>query len=292
MKLIICLLILAFFTLQTYSQDDGRLIKIPVIFHVLYGDKWQDNGINCDSRIKGNSTMYLPKEKIEAELADLNADFQNLNTDLSEVISEYKSVIGNPKIQFYLFDIKYKEINKREIESYSNNTDFLVSKSRIENPSKFLNVYISKVKVDGEFTNGVTPAKSSKKYGDSYNAVILNYEWVGLRYRLLTHETGHWLGLPHTWDDAQLEDEIDDGVNDKIDDIPLQESSTDVDCVKCPPQIDDRISLKFRKKGFVLSNYNNFMDYSGCRYMFSIKQARLMRKVIKFYRPEIWVNRE
>lgn len=213
-KIIACLIILVFFAGQTYSQDDGRVVKIPVVFHVLYGDKMQDNGINIESRENGNNTMYLPKEKIEAELADLDADFQNLNTDLTTVRSEFKKVIGNPKVRFYLSDIKYVEVNKRDIRRPSTNTDLLHRLSPIVNSKKFLNVYISEIKFEGDFTNGLTPVKTSENYGDGFDVVNLNYKWVGLKYRLLTHEVGHWLGLWHTWDESQLDDGIDD--------IPLQ----------------------------------------------------------------------
>jgi hypothetical protein len=245
----------------------------------LYADKIEDNGTGPDAREVGNSTMYLPKAKIEAELADLDADFQNLNTDLSEVKSDFKKVIGNPKIHFYLSDIKYLEVNKRDIQRPNTNTDLLHRLSPIVDSKKTLNVYISVIKYRGKYTNGLTPVKTPGESHDGYDVVNLNYQWVGLGYRLLTHEVGHWLGLWHTWDDQQLEDGIDD--------IPLQTTFTDLDCDRCRPQVKDQVR---RNLGFTQSNFNNFMDYSGCRKMFSIKQAQHMRKFIKIYRADIWNN--
>ena len=275
-KLIFCLAILSFVPCPVYGQDAGKLIKIPVIFHVLYGDKLQDNGTGSDAREHGNSTMYVPKEKIEAELADLDADFQNLNTDLSEVDSEFKKVVGNPRIHFYLSDIKYVAVNKKEIKRPKTNTDLLHKLSPIVDSRRYLNVYISIIKYKGDETDGLTPVKTPEDYHETYDVVNLNYQWVGLRYRLLTHEVGHWLGLWHTCDDQQLEDGIDD--------IPLQKTFTDRECVKCPPEVKDQVR---RNSGFAKSNYNNFMDYSGCRKMFSIKQVQRMHQYIKDYRTEL-----
>ncbi|HYG11139.1 MAG TPA: M43 family zinc metalloprotease [Pyrinomonadaceae bacterium] len=260
------------------NDDDGRLIKIPVVFHVLYGDKLPDNGRDEHAVYAGNSTMYLPQEKIESERADLDADFQCLNADLSEVSDKFKNVIGNPRIHFYLSNLKYVEVNKKEIQRPSTNLDLLHELSPIVDSKRNLNVYISIIKYEGSFSEGVTPVKTPGNTHDEYDVVNVNYQWVGLRYRLLTHEVGHWLGLWHTWDDAQLADGIDD--------IPLQKTYTDMPCVYCPPEdVPDQVR---RNSGFNESNYNNFMDYSGCRKMFSIKQAQHMRQFIRTYRPEIW----
>ena len=261
------------------QPDEDKLIKIPVVFHVLYGDKLEDNGMGPDARNNGNSTMYVPKEKIEAELADLDADFQNLNADLSEVSSEFKKVIGNPRIHFYLSDLEYVEVNKKEIQRPSTNTDLLHELSPIVDSKKHLNVYVSIIKYDGAFSEGVTPVKTPGETFDDTDVVNVNYQWVGLRYRLLTHEVGHWLGLWHTWDEQQLEDGIDD--------IPLQTTYTDMECVLCPDDVPDRVR---RDSGFAQSNFNNFMDYSGCRKMFSIKQAQHMRWFIREYRAELLNN--
>lgn len=260
------------------AQDDGRLIRIPVIFHVVHDkNASRENTVSEDN---GNSSMYLPKEKIEAELADLNADFQNSKLNFEKIIPEYKNVVGNPNIQFYLFgDIKYIPVDKRQLIEPRNNIYLLHEMSSLENPKKFLNVYISLIKVDGRLSDGSTPDIRPQNYQyEVPNSVHINYQWVGLDYSLLTHEVGHWLGLYHTWDKRQVEF----GIND----IPLQKDMSEEG--KCPPRDADKISKISKKQGFTISNYNNFMDYSGCRVMFSKKQADYMRKFIRLYRTENW----
>jgi hypothetical protein len=93
-------------------------------------------------------------------------------------------------------------------------------------------------RIEGDETNGLTPVKTPGNYHETYDVVNLNYQWVGLRYRLLTHEVSHWLGLWHAWDYQQLKDGIVD--------IPLQKTYTDMDCVKCPPRRQRPGQAKFR----------------------------------------------
>jgi hypothetical protein len=55
--------------------------------------------------------------------------------------------------------------------------------------------------------------------------VNLNYRDVGKRYHVLTHETGHWLGLFHTWGkigSGSFVKAIFGDHHDEIDDTPLQ----------------------------------------------------------------------
>jgi hypothetical protein len=280
----ILLAVIALIPLIVNAQDDGHVIKIPVIVHVLYTDTLPDNGMSDDVRNsdEGNSTSRLPREKIIAELNDLDRDFQLQNTDTSKVIPEFKKVIANPKIHFYLKEIKYVSVNLDDILApWEENLTLLHQLSPVVNSDENLNVYISTLKFDFGGSEGVTPVLSETSNSAGFDVVNLNWQWVGLRYRLLTHEVGHWLGLQHPWEDQQSEDGIDD--------IPLTLTWTDKPCVHCPPfrGIDNTIRAD---TGFKTANYNNYMDYSGCRVMFSTKQVKRMRFLVKTRRNKLWNN--
>lgn len=267
-----------FISFYCYSQDDGRLIKIPVIFHIIYCDQEPDNGIDTTSIKNGNSTTNVPQAKLDTELTDLNKDFQNLNGDLGQVNTEYQNVIGNPKIQFFLQEVKYVKVSKFRLKWRINNSRFLHKISPLVTPQECLNVYVSVIKLFFKSPSGLSPVKTAA--GSKYDDVVnISYKWTGLGTRLLTHEVGHWLGLWHTWDDSQAVDGITD--------IPLQNDFTDVNCAQCPLAVPDQL-----RSGtvFMHSNYNNFMDYSGCRFMFSKMQAQKMRDVIIAFRPLIWAS--
>ena len=263
-----------------YAQkDDGRTITIPVIFHILYIDDNADNGMSdgVKNSKTGNSTTHLPKEKIQAELDQLDKDFRQLN-DISKVISEYKSVVGNAKIHFTLRNIIYVKTNRISILRLSN-SERLHKISPMQNNDSCLNVYISVLKVSGGGSEGVTNVPS-RSLPES-DAVNLNYSWVGLGYHLLSHEVGHWLGLWHIDDEQQLDSTL-------ITDIPVQTGLTDIPCVLCTiPSVE---VMQKQRSQFSKPNTNNFMDYSGCRAMFSLKQCSYMRNLIIRLRPVIWNN--
>jgi hypothetical protein len=265
---------------QCYAQaDDGRLIVVPVVFHVIYIDNLPDNGMGEEVRNgqTGNSTTRLPKEKIQAELDELNRDFQGLNPHTADVIREYKNVVGNPKIRFVLKDIKYVESTPQALKGCNNSETFHSLSTMVETTTT-LNVYIGTLRVSCGGSEGVTNVPGSLL--PSIDAVNLNYSWVGLGYHLLSHEVGHWLGLWHVDDPSQFESGITD--------IPVQTDRTDIDCVECTkPSV--KVIRRMRDR-FTSPNTNNYMDYSGCRSMFSIMQCTYMRNLVIRLRPVIWSN--
>jgi hypothetical protein len=265
----------------SFSQnDDGRKITIPIIFHVIYVDDNTDNGMGNDVKKgkTGNSTTNLPKEKIQAELNDLDANFQQLNSDASKVLPEYKPVVGNAKIHFTLRNIIYIKVDPASIY-LRNNSDRLHEISPLQAQDSCLNVYISVLRVSGSGSEGVTNVPIDVL--PSSDAVNLNYSWVGLGYHLLSHEVGHWLGLWHVFDKNQINIS-------QITDIPVQTDLTEIDCVICTrPGVK---VIRSQRNQFTSPNTNNFMDYSGCRSMFSIQQCNYMRSLIIKLRPAIWNN--
>jgi len=247
---------------------------------VIYTDTLPDNGMGDAVRNSkyGNSTTRLPREKIIAELKDLDQDFQKTNPDQGNVMDEYKPVAGNAKIHFVLQEIIYVKSDPAAIRRWDNSTR-LHQISPPKYKDSCLNVYISVLRVGGHGSEGVTNVPWPGL--DTADDVNLNYSWVGLHYRLLSHEVGHWLGLWHMNDKRQL-------TLDQIDDIPVQNELTDINCVLCANQ-GVRV-INSQRARFTAPNTNNFMDYSGCRCMFSIAQCSYMRGVVLRLRPVIWNN--
>ncbi len=227
--------------------DDGRKIKIPVVFHVLYN----------------NNIENIEDKLILEELNDLNLDFSK-NNDMTMLDPEFSHFVGNPNIEFYLLDTLFHESRTKGIRHIalkkSDNKNLLLI-----DPNNCLNVFI------GNHGN------ASNILGDRVN---LNYRKIGDHLRAFTHETGHWLGLYHifgtikntAWWRVLLGDN-----DDQVADTPEQKGATAV-CYeiseKCPcPPIN--IYYKGHK-----TMYNNFMDYNPCRCMFTIGQSAKMRNNI------------
>ena len=256
-----------------FSQSaNQKTISIPVIFHVIYSDKSHSGRIDG-----GNTSENIETTKILAELKDLHNDFLLLNSDTSQVITEYKNIIGNPKIEFHIADTILQQNGEKGIIrvcSHKNKWN-LYKQSPVINPKKYLNVYIGNI--------GTSFSNSYPWNDTETDAVYLAFDWVGLHYRLLTHETGHWCGLWHIFGGSGSGKGggcKEDG--DDINDTPIQKNPTNGDCDKCPPAIEDQHCDTNKP-----SNYNNFMDYSGCRKMFTVEQCKRMREIITKNRPTL-----
>lgn len=268
-------------TCQLFAQnDDQRTIRIPVVFHVLYADSAAD-GSNPQT---GNNSQYIPTSKLLKELQDLHDDFLLLNADTSIVNTKYKGRIGNPNIEFYLADTLLQKRGEKgiiRIRTKRNKYSQMTKTSAPINPHRYLNVYIGRLR-SGSGTTLPPREDTSAIYED--DVIKLDYAWVGLDYRLLTHEAGHWLGLEHVFggdgDGSGNKQSCSEG--DNIADTHPQKNPTDSKCDKCPPNIKDQ-SCDDQP-----SNYNNYMDYSGCRTMFTVEQSKTMRDIVMKRRPWLW----
>jgi hypothetical protein len=228
--------------------DDDRKIRIPVIFHVLYN----------------NNTENINDSLITSELGDLNLDFSAIN-NMNMLDNDFRNIVGNPNIEFYLLDTSFQETEIKGVHR--------VSKNKIKNidallikPTNCLNVFIAN---QGDATPFIG--------GDRVN---LNYKDVGIYSHVLTHETGHWLGLYHIFGQIGNSSWLNvtfGNLDDLIDDTPEQKRASAIcysitSTCPCPPE---NIYYKNHKTLF-----NNFMDYNPCRCMFTVGQSTKMRNYI------------
>ncbi|MFC4232718.1 M43 family zinc metalloprotease [Parasediminibacterium paludis] len=229
------------------ALDDGRKIKVPIVFHVIYNNEKENI----------NDSLILN------ELQDLNMDFSQKN-NMSLLDNEFSNLVGNPNIEFYLLDSALQKNGIKGVQRVSamglnNREKLLIS------PTNCVNVFIA---IQGNASNIFS------------DRVDLNYEDIGTHSHVLTHETGHWMGLYHifgqignsSWWHVTFGNH-----DDLIDDTPKQKRGTAI-CYEikpncpCPPK---KIYFKGHK-----TLYNNFMDYSPCRCMFTIGQSIKMRNNI------------
>ncbi len=231
--------------------DDDRKIKIPIVFHIIYNNEKENI----------NDSLIL------RELNNLNLDFTRKN-DMSLLDNDFRNLVGNPNIEFYLFDSSFqtgiKGVRRVSQKKLRNRDELLI------NPANCLNVFIAD-QGNNAPTIGV---------GNGKNRVNLSYEDVGTHEQALTHETGHWLGLYHIFGqvgNSSWWNKTFGNRDDLIDDTPEQKGATAIcyritpDC-PCPPR---NIYYKDHKR-----LYNNFMDYNPCRCMFTVKQSIQIRNKI------------
>lgn len=246
MKNIIYSILTLSISIGSYAQtksalDDNRKIKIPIIFHVIHS----------------NAQESINDSLVINELNDLNLDFSSTN-DRTVLDNDFKFLVGNPNIEFYVLDTVFQSNGSKGIHRISASLKPDRDKLLID-PINCVNVFIS------------DQGNSSNILSDRIN---LNFKGVGLHTHVLTHEMGHWLGLYHIWGkvgSCSRFRAIFSSKDDGIDDTPKQFKCTDLSFSKtCPP------NKKLYYKGHKVL-YNNFMDYSGCRCMFTVGQSIEMR---------------
>lgn len=240
----------------TPFNDNGKTINVPIIFHIIYS----------------NTKQNIDIQKLLLELNELNLDYNMLNADTSKINKLFKDQIGNPKIKFTLADTTFNSAWGKGIKRVNRGLHYKLYKADpIIFPNRFLNVYIGKIRNDG-FTKD-----DSIWLKPHFDAVFVDYSLIGKHERLLTHEIGHWFGLYHTFYKGC------ESNGDYISDTPPQKNSTGF-------KYTEGQTVPNKCDSITTPNYNNFMDYSSFRYMFTKEQAETMRKNVFLFRKRIWLN--
>ena len=246
------------------KSDDSTVFIIPIVFHILheYG------------------TENISDAQVLDQVAILNRDYRLLNNDTSLVIQEFKQLYGDAKIEFRLATIDpYGNCTNGIDRIYTHLTNQAsdVSKLNQWQRSKYMNVWVTKT-IGSAGTAGYayypTATNGSSFYIDGI--LILN-NYIGsigtsspFNSRALTHEFGHTFSLAHPWGSTN-----DPGVacgDDNIDDTPITKGwnfcpANSAASMICTPGVAE--------------NYQNYMDYSYCSYMFTKAQITAMRNILQ-----------
>jgi len=240
---------------------------IPVVFHIIH----QGGAEN------------ISDADIQGVLKRINEDFRKLNPDTSEIRQIFKARTTDMNIEFRLAKIdpygKCTNGIQRIYSTLTENARDNVKNLKDENTNpiawdnlKYLNVYVVKsiynysgVGVILGYSYYPQIALSDpKKDGIVIRADVTNYNG-----RTLTHELGHYFGLPHTFQDGCGSDCKTTG--DLICDTPpVLEDTYGCDKTKnsCNSDVPDEPDMA-----------ENHMDYTNCRVMFTKGQ----KEVVDYY---------
>lgn len=259
--------------INTSAQSTQRLnrlpdiIKVPVVFHVLYH----------------TSDENIPKSTIDLLLGALNRDFNKKNSDTINIPAAFKPLAAAMGFEFKLAttDPQGKGttgIIKKytPIKSWMSDDNMKFSATYGDDgwdSKSYLNVWIcNMVDVLGYST---LPGMDAKKDG-----VVISYQDISVAYgttptvndlRTIVHEVGHWLNLLHVWGESYCGD-------DKVDDTPKQSTYTP----GCPS--GSRISCSNAPYGDM---YMNYMDFTNdvCMNMFTNGQKARARALFELGGP-------
>ena len=257
----------------------GTVYKIPVVFHVLH-----NNGIE-----------NITHEQILSGLANLNRDFRLQNLDASTVHQDFQGMPADVEVEFVLatkapdgscFNGVTRTFSflSYQGDDGGSQVNEIISNNNVYQGqwpgNKYLNIFVCG-SIGG--AAGYTYYPSGNTATSMSNGIWLLHDYLGSigtsstsHGRVLTHEVGHWLNLPHTWGSTNNPNiptncDTDDGVADTPNCIGVQSCALNSNTCNS----DDAYW------GFnIRDNVENYMDYSYCSKMFTEGQKTRIRTAL------------
>jgi hypothetical protein len=260
-------------TQRTEPSNERTVVTIPVVFHIVL-----------------TNPNIVTDAQILAQLDTLNRDYAGTNADSVKIPSYFKPLFGKSSIQFCLAQRTPDGNNTTGIERIvTTQTSFSPYDDNVKrmatgglngwDNTKYLNVWVcviaNTVLGYATFPNDGLPEEQG---------VVVDYRTLPggsfTSYNMgktLTHETGHYFNLYHTWGD-------DGGActgTDYVDDTPNQGDATS----GCPSGI--KTDTCTRTAPGVM--YQNYMDYTydACMEMFTVQQVNRMESALIAYRSSL-----
>ncbi len=250
---------------------------IPVVVHVIH-----DNGVS-----------NISDAQVKDAIRILNEDFQKRNADTSAVVSAFKSIIADVGVEFRLAAI---DPNGRCTSGITRTFSYLTNagsgsaqKSLINwDTQKYYNIWVvNYLEAGGNAVGGYSYLPGTAPNSEKEGSIIVNKQFgnIGTSYgsalarATTTHETGHFLGLYHTWGFSYAAGSSSAcGEDDGVSDTPNTSgtlNSCNTSQVTCG----------------TLDNVQNYMDYSLCPYMFTNGQKTRMLAALNSnagFRSNLW----
>lgn len=274
--------------------SDTLTYTIPVVFHVLYN----------------NTNENINFSYIQSQMDELNLAFNHQTADTQRIRPIFKPIGGDTKIRFVLATVDPNGNPTNGVtRTFTNRTTFSLNiygqystDMKYDNrggktawdPTKYMNVWVCNMRFPNQVSMTLgfaTPPTNAPNWNftgatkdttDLETGVVCHYSTIGKNHpqaisnnneaKTMIHEVGHYLGLRHTWGDAQNASQgcgVDDGIFDTPNTRTRNYSCNGQNT--CNESVDDKPDMT-----------ENYMDYSldGCAAMFTKQQGFMMRFVL------------
>ena len=259
---------------QHGSAKSGSNLVVPVVFHIIHNFGVEN----------------ISDEQVYDAVEFLNKDFSQQNSNWQDVNPAFLGLVADIGIEFRLAQ---KDPNgnctngiTRTVSTltYQGNMDM---KLLIQWPrDEYLNIWVS-ASANGAAAYALYPGSVNSWWSAPADGIVIRHNYVGSfgtsnagRVTTLAHEVGHWLNLRHVWgnsNDANLSTNCNG--DDLVSDTPntIGWTSCNVNAQSCGS----------------LDNVENYMDYAGCRKMFTQGQKTRMLAALNSgtaQRDQLWQN--
>jgi len=245
---------------EDYFNNTKTVITIPVVVHVIYNTTAQN----------------ISDAQINSQIAVLNQDYRNLNTDGANTPSVFQSLRADIEVEFCLATVDPNGNPTTGItRTQTSTTSFQMSNNAMKftaqgghdiwDRNKYLNIWVCNL-AGGLLGYAQFPGGTA-----STDGVVILYTAFGNmgtaqapynKGRSATHEIGHWLHLYHIWGD-------DGGACTGTDEVTDTPNSADA-YYGCPSHPQTTCSSQ--------DLFMNYMDYvdDACMFMFTQGQKARM----------------
>ncbi len=254
--------------IRNTPREEGEVLRIPTVVHVLH-ERGPEN---------------ISDAQVYRAIQLMNEHFRKIAPDTTEVIPEFKDIHADVGVEFVL-------ANKTPNGECTNGINRIATaftdddrsgRTKFEGWPRhvYMNVWV--VRNIGADPTGVgttlgyatLPPGVDEPFLAFFDGIVILSTAMGdigtanLNYTTtLTHEAGHFLNLIHTWGPGVVATACG---NDGLADTPETPGR-----FGCPTPAQATIC----NEG-VVENYQNYMDYSSCTFMFTEDQASLMRATL------------
>lgn len=249
--------------------SSGNTYTIPVVVHVMhtYGS---DN---------------ISDAQVHDALRIVNEDYSKKNPDTASVIAAYQPLYAKVGFEFKLAQ---KDPNgnctngiTHTYTTLTNSADNNVKSLIMWDPTKYLNIWVVNSISFGAGGYSYLPCSVPQNIE---GIVVLNTQFGSIgksnggnfAARTMTHEIGHYMGLPHVWGGSNTPgDAANCGLDDGIADTPNTVGSATQNC-SLTANTCGGVNGNPDPDGTMPDNVQNYMDYSNCAKMFTNGQKAVM----------------
>jgi len=261
------------------------VFNIPVIVHVVHTGQSIGTGYN------------ISQAQVVDQINILNKDYNGVNADTSLIPAVYKPFLGKAKINFCLAVLSpsntvLAEPGIERINAVSKGwttgnysmtyIDATIKPQSIWDPNRYFNIWVLDLgqsllgyaTIPNPVTTGLGGLGPPYGSATSDGIVCLNTAFGSIgsaappynKGRTATHESGHWLGLRHTWGDATC-------ANDYCNDTPTS-NQANFGCPAFP-----HVTCSNGPNGDMFMDYMDYVD-DACMQMFTKDQVVRMQLIL------------